>query len=120
MTEPRTEGAVVPWSARREGPVLYLSGDIDLIDGIELTHRIVVEVSLGAVVLDLTGVGFCGAAGVRAVLQGHAARHDGVTLQVRCAGFVLQVLEICGLDRVDGLCLVDVSHSYPAPLAGEL
>lgn len=72
-----------PWSARRDGPALLISGTLDQLTAAEVAARLAAEVPGGALWLDLSGVDFCDVAGVRALLAGRdAARALGLVLQV--------------------------------------
>ena len=90
-------------SVRRDGGVLCLTGDIDNGNAVQTADRIVAEIRAGVVRLDLSGVDFCGAAGVQALLQGRDALPPGAVLHVTCSPMVYRVLHICGLVDADRL-----------------
>ena len=78
--------------------LLRLAGEIDVDNAAVVTERIVAAVRAGVTHLDLSEVSFFGAAGVRAVLVGHAALPSPViALRVSCSPVVLRVLHTCGL-----------------------
>jgi len=94
------------WADHADG-VLRLAGEIDADNAVTVTERILAAVSVGVAHLDLSEVSFFGAAGVRAVLAGHAALASDVTaLQVSCSPIVLRVLHTCGLAGVGRLRVV--------------
>lgn len=50
-------------------------------------------------VIDLTGVTFFGAAGIRLLIQARDAQHDGYQLVLVASRPVVRVLDICALDQ---------------------
>lgn len=57
----------------------------------------------GAGQLDLTGVEFCAASGVRALLAGReAALERDLVLRLTCPPEIARVLELCGVADLDG------------------
>lgn len=62
MTSPSERPQAALWSARRDGPVLRLTGALDVITAGEMAERLEAEVAAGAGRTDLTGVEFCAAA----------------------------------------------------------
>jgi anti-anti-sigma factor len=98
----------------RDGAVLRLVGDIDIGNWVGVGSQVAAEVGAGVVTLDLTEVHYFGAAGVRVVLTGHAARPSGATLEVRCAPAVFRVMRISGLVGADGLVVTEYDRQYSA------
>jgi anti-anti-sigma factor len=97
------------WSARRDGPVLRIEGALDVITADDVTERLVAEVLTGIDRVDLSGVEFCGAAGVRALLAGREAAHArGIVLRLGCPPPVVRVLELCGVADLDGWQVITV------------
>jgi anti-anti-sigma factor len=117
LTEPYgTQRAGTCW-IRRDGGVLRISGEIDQANWATVADRIVDAVRTGAVHVDLTEVGFCGAAGVRALLYGRAALPPGSVLTLACAPEVFRTLEICGLVGADGLVVTGADAGGQPPEA---
>ncbi len=92
-------------AVERDGAVLRLTGDIDEANLHDVTERVVAAVRAGVEHLDLRRVGHCGAAGVRAVLEGRDALPPGATLRVDCSPSAFRILHICGLVGADGLSI---------------
>ena len=107
VTEPSADGRGRAFAVRRDGAVLHLSGDIDQANWLAVAERVTAELRRGAVELDLTGVGFFGAAGVRALLVANDRSRVAGTLRVTCSGMVLRVLTICGLKSLDGMVVTE-------------
>jgi anti-anti-sigma factor len=95
-------------SVRRDGAAVRLTGEIDEANWAMIAKRIALEVGAGAVHLDLTQLRYCGAAGVRALLQGRQALPPGSALHLSCSPPVFRVLEICGLVGADALIVTRV------------
>jgi anti-sigma B factor antagonist len=88
--------------------VVVVVGDIDVLSaGVlrEALAKAVRSAGTGAIVVDLSGVGFMDSSGVQALLDGyHSAMVAGGTLSVRGArGTAERVLNIVGLARLFGL-----------------
>ena len=76
-----------PYAAWSDGSVLHLSGDIDQTNWLEVAENVAAELRAGVAELDLTRVGFFGAAGgSHAGLRpwGSAAAGRPVTGGMRC------------------------------------
>ena len=95
-------------SVRRDGAAVRLTGEIDEANWAAIAERIALEIGAGAVHLDLTQLGYCGAAGVRALLHGRQALPFGSTLHLTCSPLVFRVLHICGLVGAEGLMIKQV------------
>jgi anti-anti-sigma factor len=95
-------------SVRRDGTAVRLTGEIDEANWSAIAERIALEIAAGAVRLDLTQLGYCGAAGVRALLHGRRALPSGSTLHLTCSPLVFRVLHICGLVGAEGLMIKQV------------
>jgi anti-anti-sigma factor len=92
------------WSARRDGSVLRIGGDLDAFTADDVAERLVAEVHDGIEKVDLSEVEFFGAAGVRILLAGgDAAQGVGVMLDVACPRSVMRVLDICAVAEEDGV-----------------
>ena len=116
MTEPSRADRVTRCSVHRDGATILLVGDIDLGNRAEITARM----GLGIRALDLTGVRYFGAAGVRLVLDAFAGRPFAGTLHVRCAPSVFRVMRISGLLDVEGLVVTEAAMERQSPAeAGE-
>jgi anti-anti-sigma factor len=97
-------------SFRRIGPVLYLSGEIDLANAADIAREVVAAVEDGVHCLDLSAVAFCDAAGLRVLLAGRDRLVErGRALRLVCSPIVLRLLEICDLTDVDGLIVTAAS-----------
>jgi anti-anti-sigma factor len=112
VTEPSRDGRARPFVAWRDGSILRLRGDIDQVNWLAVAESVAAELRTGAVELDLTGVGFFGAAGVRAVLHACAASPSPGPLRLTCSEAVFRVLTICGLKKLDG---VDITRDGARP-----
>jgi anti-anti-sigma factor len=98
------EQAGTAWSARRDGSVLRIGGELDAFTADEVAARLVAEVLDGIEKVDLSEVEFFGAAGVRILLAGgDAAQGQGVTLDVACPRSVMRVLDVCAVAEEDGV-----------------
>jgi anti-anti-sigma factor len=95
-------------SVQRDGAAVRLTGEIDEANWVMIAERIALEVGAGAVHLDLTQLRYCGAAGVRALLQGRQALPPGSALHLSCSPPVFRVLDICGLVGADALIVTRV------------
>lgn len=88
----------------RSGVQLRMSGELDLSNAEELSRAVagIGPESGGRVVLDVSGLRFCDAAGVAALLRAQQSVHGaGGHLEVRGAsGEPRRVLGITGMDRV--------------------
>jgi len=84
---------------RQRPPVLVVTGEIDLANVGEF-EKAMVQAGAGApaVTIDLTGVGYCDSAAVRALFS--MAASTELTLVVGHAGHITTLLGISGLDRV--------------------
>lgn len=109
-TAERPETAL--WAARSDGVTLQVSGALDVNTADDVADRLVAEVLGGITQIDLSGVEFCAAAGVRALLAGReTARARGLVLLLRCSPPVVRVLELCGLIELDGWRVVPISRT---------
>jgi len=100
----QTRTGMSGWSARRDGTVLRIGGDLDAFTAEEVAERLVAEVLDGIKKVDLSEVDFFGAAGVRILLAGgDAAQGRGVMLDVACPRSVMRVLDVCVVAEEDGL-----------------
>lgn len=94
-------------SVRRDRDSLRLSGEIDVGNVAAVSARIQAEIRAGVVHLDLSEVGYCGAAGLRALLAGRDALRDrGGVLRLTCSPVVLRILRICELIDSAGMIVV--------------
>jgi anti-anti-sigma factor len=119
VTEPSPNGHGRTFVARREGSVLHVTGDIDQANWLEVADRVAAELRAGAVELDLTGVSFFGAAGVRALLHARNGSRLAGPLRVTCSRMVFRVLTICGLENLDGIVVTqDAADLDRPPRAG--
>jgi anti-anti-sigma factor len=106
-------------SVRRDGTAVRLTGEIDEANWAAIAERIALEIGAGAVHLDLTQLGYCGAAGVRALLQGRQVLPSGSTLHLTCSPLVFRVLQICGLIGADRLMIKQIDgNGRQRPEAG--
>ena len=100
----QTRTGISAWSARRDGSVLLIGGELDAFTADEVAERLVAEVLDGVKKVDLSEVEFFGAAGVRILLAGgDAAQGQGLTLDVACPRSVLRVLDVCAVAEEDGV-----------------
>jgi anti-anti-sigma factor len=100
-------------SARSDGGVLLLTGEIDLSNAPEVTEWVAAAVAAGVTRVDLSGVSFICAAGVTALLAGRDACLPGAApLTVVCSPMVLRVLSLC-VTEGDGLRVVAADGSDP-------
>ncbi len=103
MNSPFERPEAALWSARRDGPVLRVTGALDVMTADAVADRLVSEVLAGIEQLDLSGVEFCGASGVRALLAARgAARAQGLELRLCSPPAVARVIELCGVADLDG------------------
>jgi anti-anti-sigma factor len=99
---------------------MRLTGDIDLGNWADIRGRMAVEMAAGIRRVDLTGVRYFGAAGVRVVLDAFEARPSGATVHVTCAPSVFRVMRISGLLDTDGLVITEAAMQRQSPVeAGE-
>jgi anti-anti-sigma factor len=104
------------WSARREGSVLRVRGEIDVFTADDVQERLIAGVVEGIDRVDLAEVGFFGLAGVRVLLAAaQEARARGALLEVVCPPAVLRLLEICRVADDDVWRLSPLSLSGEAP-----
>lgn len=69
------------------------------------------EVCAGVDHLDLSGVGFFGAAGIEALLDAHAlVRSQGKTLRLTCLPMVVRILRACRFTELEGLTVMTVEE----------
>ena len=119
MTEPSADGRGRAFSAWRDGAVLHLSGDIDQANWLVVADRVAAELRSGVVELDLTAVGFFGAAAVRALLVARDRSRLAASLRLTCSPTVIRVLTICGLKTLDGMVVTEgVTDLDLSPRAG--
>jgi anti-anti-sigma factor len=98
------------WAARRDGPVLRITGTLDAATADAVAERLGSEIRAGTEQLDLSGVDFCGAAGVRALLSAlDASRARGHVLRLRCPPMVMRVMDQCGVTDADGWQVVSMT-----------
>ncbi len=88
---------------RREGHVLRLVGEIDDANAARVTERVVADVRAGVDRIDLSGVHYCGAAGIRAVLAGRDALPPGAVLELICSPAVSRAVWVCGVTSAPDL-----------------
>jgi anti-anti-sigma factor len=91
-------------------PVLQVDGEIDMSTAEQL--RIALENALAAdptVVVDMAGVTFCDAAGLRVLLQAAASLNGTGPLTLLNAARVKRLLEIVGMRDVSCIALHDES-----------
>ena len=114
---PPGDGAVT-WHVDRSAGVVTLAGEIDEDNAAMVTDCLVAEISAGAGRLDLSGVSFISAAGVRALLTGHGALRPGdPELRVTCSPIVLRVMVICGLGETPRMRLVAADRAHHPTVA---
>jgi anti-anti-sigma factor len=88
----------------RIGNMLRLRGEIDQANAVALTIRLAAEVRLGVTHLDLSGVTYCGAAGVRMLLAARAAQpREAAGLLLSCSPIVFRILHIARVATTDGI-----------------
>lgn len=103
MTSSSERPGTALWSARRDGLVLRISGALDVSTARDVAERLTAEVTAGAGQIDLTGVEFCAASGVRALLAGREAALDrDLVLRLVCPPEIARVLDLCGVADLDG------------------
>jgi anti-anti-sigma factor len=93
-------------------PVLQVDGEIDMSTAEEL--RGALENALSAdptVVVDMTGVTFCDAAGLRVLLQAAASLNGTGPLTLLNAARVKRLLEIVGMSELSCLAIRDGGDS---------
>jgi anti-anti-sigma factor len=117
VTEPHGVQRADSCWIRRDGAVLRISGEIDQANWAVVADNIVGAVRTGVVRVDLTEVGFCGAAGVRALLRGRAAVPAGSVLILTCPPVVFRILEVCGLVGADRLIVTAAGAGDQPPEA---
>jgi anti-anti-sigma factor len=91
-----------------EPPVLHVEGEIDISTAADL--RTALERAMAAdpkVVVDMAGVTFCDAAGVRVVLQAAANLNGAGPLRLLNASRVKRLLDLVGLDGTSCLDIGD-------------
>jgi anti-anti-sigma regulatory factor len=113
VTEASRAGQAKRCSVRRDQFGLHLFGDVDQENWLEIAGYVAAEARSDVRSVDLTGMKYFGADGVRALLSGRAALPPGTALQVRCPPTVFRVLCICGLDHVDGLVVTESDRGAP-------
>ena len=90
---------VVTLASDERPPVVVVSGDIDLANVGEFENAMSsARAGSPALTVDLTGVGYCDSAAVRALFT--LAATTDLTMIVRPAGHISTLLGISGLDRV--------------------
>ncbi|GAA3392522.1 STAS domain-containing protein [Cryptosporangium minutisporangium] len=90
----------------RTGACLAIAGEIDEDSASPLVERAAAAIGGGVTRLDLSGVTFFSAAGVRVlVLLGGSAEAEHVVVRVTCSMIVWRILELCGIRQVTGLLL---------------
>jgi len=115
VTEPSSDERGRVFAARRDGMVLHLSGDIDQANWLAVAELVATELRAGMVELDLAGVGFFGAAGVRAVLYARDRSRLAGPLRVTCSPMVYRVLTICGLKSLDDMVVTEAVTDLDLP-----
>lgn len=103
VTDPSRADQAKRCSARRDRDGLHLAGDVDQENWLEIAEWMAAEARSDVRCVDLTGMKYFGADGVRALLIGRDALPSGAALHIRCSPTVFRVLHICGLDTVGGL-----------------
>ncbi|HKT02788.1 MAG TPA: STAS domain-containing protein [Rugosimonospora sp.] len=102
--EPMVRRPLCP--VRRVGVQLQLSGEIDDSNAAELSARVVAEIGAGVTDVDLSRVRFFSAAGAGLlVVAARAATVRQRMVRVAASPAVMRVVEVCGLDALDGLWL---------------
>ncbi len=115
VTEPFRADRITRCSLYREGATVRLVGDVDLGNWAEIGGQLA-----GLRTLDLTGVRYFGAAGVRVLLDALAARSLGETLHVTCSPSVYRVLRISDLLDTEGLVVTEAAMERQSSVeAGE-
>ncbi len=93
-------------------PVLKVSGEIDLSTADQLRAALQEAVAADPkVIIDMAGVTFFDAAGLRVVLQVAASRNGAGPLVLVNAPRVSQVLELVGLGELTSIVIRDVSDA---------
>lgn len=95
-------GCKVTWSDAR----IVLSGEIDELNADLVADRIRTSITAASTVLDLSGVTFFSAAGVRFLRKVGNAAHDvhGV-VHVTCSPSVWRIMRVCDGTEIPGLML---------------
>lgn len=90
---------VVTLASEEHPPLVVVSGDIDLANVGEFEEAMSsARAESPSLTVDLTGVGYCDSAAVRALFT--LAATTALTMIVRPAGHISTLLGISGLDRV--------------------
>lgn len=119
MPKPVRPPLVELWSARRDGSILRIAGEIDMANAAAVRDRVIAEIRAGVVHLDLSAVRFFGVAGMDTLLDGHAVLHSqGKTLRLTCPPVVVRMMHICGLTELEGLTVTIVTGPDPARRQG--
>lgn len=87
--------------------LLTLRGDIDMLSAPHLTEGVTAALACAAgsvskiLVVDFSGVEFCGSVGLRVLAQlAEAAVPCGVALRIVASGVVRRLLSVAGFDRI--------------------
>lgn len=92
---------------RRSPTVLSVGGDLDLNTAPELLQALTLLVDDGrrALVVDLTGVGFCDSSGLSVLvrIRNRLAELGGTVALAAASPIVQRVLEVSGLDEIFGM-----------------
>jgi anti-anti-sigma factor len=96
------------WGARVVAGVLYLRGEIDASNGGRVAHVLRGALDAGVRVVNLAGLQFCAAAGVRALRRAADSLPPGETLVVAHAdAMLLHVFSVVGLSACPSVKLRD-------------
>jgi anti-anti-sigma factor len=110
-------GCTISWS---DGQVT-LAGDIDELNADTIAERVCGGVASAATIsaLDLTGVTFFSAAGVRllAKVAAAACMADAI-VHVTCSPTVWRIADLCGGTEFPGLVLDEIRHGDPDATPG--
>jgi anti-anti-sigma factor len=102
----------------RDGDTLRMDGDIDQTNADRLTPTMIADLRDGVTEIDMTGIRFFGAAGVRLLLQLRGEAYGrGSVLRIACSPTVRRVLEVCGAVEHPGWTLVGPYESGHADAA---
>src|SRR5262245_35289100 len=110
-------GCMVTWTDGR----ITLSGDIDELNADAIADRMCARMTGGNTIstVDLTGVTFFSAAGIRMLAKiGVAARHRDAIVHVTCSPKVWRIVALCGGSALPGLVLDQAGRHDPGATSG--
>jgi anti-anti-sigma regulatory factor len=110
-------GCTVTWSDDR----IILTGDVDELNADAVAERLRAGIANASTIstLDLTGVTFFSAAGVRLLSKvGAVARAADAIVHVTCSPVAWRIAILCGATDFPGLVLDRVSHRDPDAASG--